>query len=248
MFISFKLQFFSSRFSLQILTLFLTAIFSPVQPQPLLSRPLHLSLDFTSYSSISLTSYILVKIILHYISFSRLHLPLSLAKSSLLSCVIALPPSPSFIFLATSFSLFLSRHGLHRSSLNLSHFCLLLFALSLILSFLSLFPLSRFRAISLDSSGVHLLSPYFSRDLTFSLCTFSLLIPVFPLRWPPVFPPFRLFKFISHSLYLSPSSSSVSPLLLHNDRRACYLSPLYQSFSFLLPTFSQPWRVIFVRR
>ena len=119
---------------------------------------------------------------LRSISFSRRHLPLSLAKSSLLTCVIALPPSPSFVFLATSFSLFLSRHGRHLSFLNLSPFCLLLFALSLIPSFLSLFPLSRFRAISLDSSGVHLLFPYFSRDLTFSLHTFSLLIPVFPLR------------------------------------------------------------------
>ena len=82
---------------------------------------------------------------LRSISFSRRHFPLSLTKSSLVSCIIALPLSPSFIFLAISFSL-LPLHSVF-------------IALSLIPSFLSPFPLSRFRAISLDSSGVHLLFP-----------------------------------------------------------------------------------------
>ena len=88
LFNSFKLRFFYSRFSLQILALFLIAIFSPAL-LPIyislfhdlllhlpnssaaafsLSRPLHLSLDFTSCNSIFLTSSILVKIVWQYIS------------------------------------------------------------------------------------------------------------------------------------------------------------------------------------
>ena len=150
-------------------------IFSPVQPQPLLSRPLHLSL--------------------------------SLAKSSLLSWVIALPLSPSFVFLPTSFSLFLSRHGLHRSSLNLSHFCLLLFALSLIPSFLSLFPLSRFRTISLDSSGVHLLS----QSLSPYILSLNSRLPFVLTTGVPSFPSVQIYLQLSQFIPFFILSFSPSP-------------------------------------
>ena len=154
-----KLRFFPSRFSLQILTILLAAISSPTQPQPRpLSRPLHLSIDFISCSSISLISSIFVKIILQCISFSCRHLPLSLAESSLLSSVIALSPFPSFVFLPILFLSFLLVHGHRRSYFNLSHSSLFLFTLLLVSSFLSLFPLSRFHAISLNSSSVYPLS------------------------------------------------------------------------------------------
>ena len=155
---------------------------------------------------------------------TRRHFPLSLVKSSLFSCIIALPLSSSF-FSRSRFLSFPCIHSLHRSPLNPS--------------FLSLFPLSRFRTISLNSSGVHLLFPYFSRNLTFSLHTFSLLIPVLPLCVDHQ----RALLSVSSNLSLN---VSIYPLLLRNHRCACLSPPSLSTLRVSTPNFLATEHLLFL--
>ena len=161
---------------------------------------------------------------LRSISFSRRHFPLSLVKSSLFSCIIALPLSSSF-FSRSRFLSFPCIHSLHRSPLNPS--------------FLSLFPLSRFRTISLNSSGVHLLFLYFSRNPTFSLHTFSLLISVLPLCVDHQ----RALLSVSSNLSLN---VSIYPLLLRNHHCTCLSPPSLSTLRVSTPNFLATEHLLFL--